>query len=132
MDAIIFLSLIFAVIVFVMVRGSIEEKRQKKQYEASLKERYGEFSDKEYSEEELENITRLFAYRHKEFFVDDITWNDLNMTGIFALMDHTQSSSGAEYLYDMLRTPRLKKDAFEELEKDISFLQKAHGCFCKV
>lgn len=125
MDAIVFLSMIFAVIVFVMVRGSIEEKKQKKQYEASLREQYGEFPDKEYREEDLENITRLFAYRHKEFFVDDITWNDLNMNGIFALMDHTQSSSGAEYLYNMLRTPRLKKDAFEELEKDISFLQKS-------
>ncbi len=124
MDAIIFLGLIFSVIIFVMVRGSIEEKQNKKRYEASLREEYGQFPDKEYKEEDFENITRLFAYRHKEYFIDDITWNDLNMNGMFALMDHTQSSSGAEYLYDMLRTPRLKKDAFENLEEHISYFQR--------
>ena len=124
MDAVIFLGLIFAVIIFVMVRGAIDEKNQKKRYEARLREKYGEFPDKEYSEEDFENITRLFAYRHKDYFVDDITWNDLNMNGMFALMDHTQSSSGAEYLYDMLRTPRLKTDEFDELEKHISFLKE--------
>ena len=124
MDAIILLSMIFAVIIYVMVRGSMEEKRNKKQYEASLREIYGQFPDKEYTEQDFENITRLFAYRHKDYFIDDITWNDLNMNGIFALMDHTQSSSGAEYLYDMLRTPKLKKDELDELEKHICFLQK--------
>lgn len=124
MDAIIFLGLIFSVIIFVMVRGSIEEKQNKKRYEVNLRETYGQFPDKEYKEEDFENITRLFAYRHKEYFIDDITWNDLNMNGIFALMDHTQSSSGAEYLYDMLRTPRLKKDAFENLEEHISYFQR--------
>lgn len=125
MDAIVLLSLIFALIIYVMVRGSMEEKRNIKRYEAELREKYGEFPDKEYKEEDLENITRLFAHRHKDYFIDDITWNDLNMNGIFALMDHTQSSSGEEYLYNMLRTPRLKKEDFTELEKHISFLQNA-------
>lgn len=124
MDAFIVLGMIFSVIIFVMVRGAIEEKKQKKWYEARLREQYGQFPEREYKEEDFENITRLFAYRHKDYFVDDITWNDLNMNGIFALMNHTQSSSGAEYLYDMLRTPHLKKDEFGELEKHISFLQK--------
>ena len=124
MDAIVFLSLIFAVIIYVMVRGSMEEKRSKKKYEAILRESYGQFPDKEYKEEDFENITRLFAYRHKDYFIDDITWNDLNMNGIFALMDHTQSSSGAEYLYDMLRTPKLQKAKMDELEKHICFLRK--------
>ena len=124
MDAIILLSMIFAVIIYVMVRGSVEEKRNRKQYEAGLREGYGKFPDKEYSEQEFENITRLFAYRHKDYFIDDITWNDLDMNGIFALMDHTQSSSGAEYLYDMLRTPKLQKAKMDELEKHICFLRK--------
>ena len=124
MDAIILLSMIFAVIIYVMVRGSVEEKRNRKQYEAGLREGYGKFPDKEYSEQDFENITRLFAYRHKDYFIDDITWNDLDMNGIFALMDHTQSSSGAEYLYDMLRTPKLQKAKMDELEKHICFLRK--------
>ena len=75
MDAIILLSMIFAVIIYVMVRGSVEEKRNRKQYEAGLREGYGKFPDKEYSEQDFENITRLFAYRHKDYFIDDIVYN---------------------------------------------------------
>lgn len=124
MEAVVFLSIIFLIIFYVMIRGLVEEKKQKQRYKARLRESYGEFPDKEYTQEDFENITRLFAYRHKEYFVDDITWNDLNMNGIFALMNHTQSSSGAEYLYDMLRSPKLKKDELQKQEKHISYFQK--------
>ncbi len=124
MDGIVFLCLIFLVILYVMVRGYFEEKKQKQQYRESLKVHYGEFPNREYSEEELENITRLFVHRHKGYFIDDITWNDLNMNDIFALMNHTQSASGAEYLYQMLRSPRLTKKELQELEGHISYFQR--------
>lgn len=123
MDAIVMLSAIFLLIFFVMIRGSIDEKKSRQRYEAKLRKQYGEFPNKEYREEDFKNITRLFAYRHKENFLDDITWNDLNMNGIFALIDYTQSSSGAEYLYHMLRTPKLKKSGLDKLEEDIVYFQ---------
>ncbi len=124
MESIIFLGLIFAACFYVMVRGAMEEKNARRRYEAKLREQYGKFPDREYSQEELENITRLFAYRHGENFLDDITWNDLDMDRIFQLMNHTQSSSGAEYLYAMLRKPKLKKEELEELEQHISYFQR--------
>lgn len=124
MEAVILLVLCFAVFLYVMIRGSIEEKKAKQKYEAKLREQYGQFPNREYTEEELENITRLFAYRHGEDYLDDITWNDLDMDRIFGLMNHTQSSSGAEYLYAMLRKPKLSKKDMGALEEHITYFQR--------
>lgn len=123
MEAVILLVLCFAVFLYVMIRGVIDEKKEKQKYERRLREQYGQFPEREYSEEELETITRLFAYHHGEDYLDDITWNDLDMDRIFGLMNHTQSSSGAEYLYAMLRKPKLDGQEMKGLEEHISYFQ---------
>ena len=123
MEAVILLILCFAVFLYVMIRGAIDEKKEKQKYERRLREQYGQFPEREYSEEELETITRLFAYHHGEDYLDDITWNDLDMDRIFGLMNHTQSSSGAEYLYAMLRKPKLDGQEMKGLEEHISYFQ---------
>lgn len=123
MEAVILLVLCFAVFLYVMIRGAIDEKKEKQKYERRLREQYGQFPERKYSEEELETITRLFAYHHGEDYLDDITWNDLDMDRIFGLMNHTQSSSGAEYLYAMLRKPKLDGQEMKGLEEHISYFQ---------
>lgn len=123
MEAVTLLVLCFAVFLYVMIRGAIDEKKEKQKYERRLREQYGQFPEREYSEEELETITRLFAYHHGEDYLDDITWNDLDMDRIFGLMNHTQSSSGAEYLYAMLRKPKLDGQEMKGLEEHISYFQ---------
>ena len=117
----------FAVIVlFLGIASVLEQRNAKKKFESTIKNRYGKFAEREYEHEEYERITHYFLNNTEvdDYYIDDITWNDLNMNGIFALMDHTQSSSGAEYLYDMLRTPKLQKAKMDELEKHICFLRK--------
>lgn len=124
MEAVVLLVLCFAVFLFVMIRGSMEEKRAKQRYEAKLREQYGKFPDRKYTQEELENIPRFFAHNPGEEYLDDITWNDLDMDRIFGLMNHTQSSSGAEYLYSMLRKPYMNKQQAGDLEQHVSYFQK--------
>ena len=124
MEAIVFLGLCFVVFLYVMIRGAIDEKKAKQKYEAYLRAQYGQFPEREYSEEDFENITRLFAHNPGEEYLDDITWNDLDMNRIFGLMNHTQSSSGAEYLYAMLRKPCMNKKEIGEREQHISYFQK--------
>ncbi len=46
-----------------------------------------------------------------EYFVDDITWNDLDMDDVYRSMNYTLSSAGDEYLYYMLRKIDLSADA---------------------
>lgn len=122
MEMMVFCGLLLAVFVYAMIRGSVEEKRNKKRYRENLKKNYGQFPQREYETEQWENITRYFAHKQDEYYLDDITWDDLDMDSIYQLMDHTQSSSGAEYLYAMLRTPKQTKEDFGALETDITYL----------
>jgi DNA mismatch repair ATPase MutS len=56
----------------------------------------------------FESIRALFDYLKKEnrdFYIDDQTWQDLNMNDIFSVIDRTYSSQGEQSLYYMLRKP---------------------------
>ena len=80
---------------------------KKKKYRRQLQQLYGSFPDRTYSAEELDKISRYYWHRREvsSHDIDEITWNDLGMDSIFARMNYTQSSSGEEYLYAMLRRP---------------------------
>ncbi|MBE5876898.1 MAG: hypothetical protein E7290_08450 [Lachnospiraceae bacterium] len=124
MELIVFLGLIFAVFLYVMIRGSVEAKQAKIKLRNRLREEYTErFLDNELSEEELALIKKRFLYRHaEEIIIDDITWNDLDMDDVFCQMNRTCSAVGAEALYDMLRRPKQRKDDFEGFEEDVNYL----------
>lgn len=84
---------------------------QKKKRLADLKIRlragWGSVPTREYSWEEFDRVSHYFN-REKEscgFYIDDITWNDLDMDEVFRLVNHTWSSVGEEYLYYLLRAP---------------------------
>ena len=51
------------------------------------------------------------------YYVDDITWNDLDMDSVFIAMNHTFSSAGEEVLYDLLREPVFDADELAERER---------------
>ena len=109
MELIILLIILIAVFLYVMIRGAIDEKRQKKKYRDQLKALYGHFPDRTYSVEELDKISRYYWHMREKRTgtneIDEITWNDLGMDSIFERMNFTQSSSGEEFLYAMLRCP---------------------------
>lgn len=46
------------------------------------------------------------------FFLDDTTWDDLDMDSIFRRMSHGLSTSGEQYLYYQLRKPAIDADDF--------------------
>lgn len=124
MELLICLILLFAVSVYVMIRGAVEEKKRKKAYREQLRKEYGSFQDRQYSAEDLDRIARYHLGRQREWDIDDITWNDLGMDSIFARIDRTQSSAGEEYLYAMLRHPVTdKKDgSLDRLERQVRYM----------
>jgi hypothetical protein len=127
MEFIVFIVVIFAVFIYVMMRGGFEEKKRREKYRLDLKNSYGKFQNRKHTPEELKRISRLYE-RNKanSNIVDDITWNDLNMDDIFEMMDYAQSAAGEEYLYAMLRQPKLsdEDDYFGELENHIGYMMK--------
>ena len=89
-----------------------ENKRRKLFLQQKLKNAWGQIPDREYTYEDFHHISQFFHKRKKEgFFIDDITWNDLDMDRIFMLLNQTFSAVGGDCLYDILRKP-----VFEEKE----------------
>lgn len=109
MEVAVLFIILFAVFLYVMIRGAAEEKSRMKKYRQKLGELYGSFPDRTYSAEELDRISRYYWHMREKGGagndIDEITWNDLSMDNLFARMNFTQSSSGEEYLYAMLRRP---------------------------
>ena len=126
MEMIILLVLLAAVFLYAMLRGAAEEKNRRKKYREQLKQTYGSFQNISCSAEEIERISRYYAHRQQDNDIDDITWNDLSMDNIFARMNFTQSSSGEEYLYAMLRQPvKDDQDGFQaKMEGHISYMME--------
>jgi len=52
--------------------------------------------------------------------IDDITWNDLEMNGIYKTLNYTKSSLGENFLYKMLREPLYNIALLKEREQIIN------------
>ncbi|MBN1971687.1 MAG: hypothetical protein JXR48_13765 [Candidatus Delongbacteria bacterium] len=59
--------------------------------------------------------------------IDDYTWNDLNMTSIFELVDRTLTSVGTSLLYDMLRTLVFDVDKLSRRDRLIEKVKNDEG-----
>ena len=69
------------------------------------------------------------------FYIDKITWNDLDMDSVTALIDHAGSSVGREYINDSLHNLCLEEELLKERDrragyfnengKDISRIERA-------
>ena len=61
-----------------------ENKTRQKLARKRFQESFGTVPQKEYTYEELDHISQLFYQKEKEgFYIDDITWNDLEMERIY-------------------------------------------------
>lgn len=102
--------------------------KRNRQIKERIEKDWGNDIEEEYSEDDLKTIAEYFNNRRKdeekEFFIDEITWNDLNMNSIFKKMNNTESSPGEQYLYNMLREPLYDEKKLEERNNLISFFQE--------
>lgn len=123
----IFYGALFGIGIILFVCNVIySEKMRKKAFLQKLKEQWGKFSETQYGYEEFECISHYFNAQKDglSYYVDDITWNDLDMDSIFQAMNHTQSSLGAEQLYLMLRTPVVEPEILKEREQLIQYMSE--------
>lgn len=91
----------------------------------TLKEEWG--AEKE-RKRDFAEIGELFRYIVKGnvdgFYIDDQTWDDLDMNKIYAIMDRTYSTPGEQGLYNILRTPLMEDKSFNKRKNIIEFFQK--------
>lgn len=116
----------FAVIVlFLGIASAVEFRNAKKQFEATVKNRYGKYAEREYEHEEYERITHYFLNNTEvdDYYIDDITWNDLDMDTLYRMMNQCYSSAGDSILYHMLRRPCENVEELNRREKIIRWFQ---------
>lgn len=110
---------LFLVLLGAAILVMVQNNRAGKRYLLNrIKKNWGAVPDREYSYEELDSIAKYGKrIQGDRFYIDDTTWNDLDMERIFMLMNHTMSSCGEDYLYAMLRLPRFDRETLEERER---------------
>ena len=99
-----------------------ENRKQKKRMLRKIQRIYGKVPEREYAAGDLKNISHYFLRKKgDDFWIDDITWNDLDMDRIYMLINQTVSSPGEDVLYDMLRRPVFRQEDIDRREKLIRF-----------
>ena len=115
--------LVIAVIILLIffISGMINERNAQKQYREKLQKEYGFVNKREYSKEGFLNLNGYFRHHKEETAIDDITWNDLNMDDIYRQIDYCKTSAGDEYLYYLLRNPRLQDQDWSGFEEKTEY-----------
>ncbi len=117
MEEVGFFGLLFlAGIILLIVRAQTEQKRQKMLVRKQIREEYGVSPMKHRGRDEaaVKGSYLHFIEKNPGFFLDDITWNDLDLELVFQRMNYTRSSAGTEELYRMLRCPAVEKTVLQE------------------
>ncbi|MCR5793498.1 MAG: hypothetical protein K6G65_10045 [Lachnospiraceae bacterium] len=84
----------------------------------NLKQYWGVPSKEVYSKEQFSKIEKYFVSKHKDdYSLDQVTWDDLDMDSIFSLLNHTSSSIGEEYLYDVLHRQMVGQGELDQREQ---------------
>lgn len=62
-----------------------------------------------------------FNQEERDCYIDDLTWNDLDMFDVFQRLNFTYSSIGSENLYKSLRSYSFHSDKTEKIEELIAY-----------
>lgn len=124
-EGIFFVLLIFAGVILFAVRSGIEQKKRRSLIKQQICREYGNVPEKLRGREEAAVKGSYLHYIEKsdDFYLDDITWNDLDMEQVFRRMNYTRSSAGTEELYRMLRCPVMEEDVLRERNALITGLE---------
>lgn len=117
---------IIVALAIIIVVGIIISNNNKKSRYLRLKDSFGTIINKEMTYEEYESISHYFknTLKSDEFYIDDITWNDLDLDSIFLMINNTNSCVGRDYLYKLLRIPSFSREELNERERLIEFFDK--------
>ena len=116
------LGVILLILIGAGLLNVYENRKRRKLFLEKMTASWGKIPQREYSYEELEHIAQFFRQREKEeFYIDDITWNDLDMDRIFALINQSVSPAGDACLYDLLRKPVFREEELRERERLLEF-----------
>ena len=125
MEYLVLLGIVVFLVIIIFGIGVLQEKRELKRYIMFLAGKYGKKQEHdEYPSGRYEKIPMFYQHNMPKHFVDDITWNDLNMDEVFKSMNYTESSVGEEYLYYMLRNMDCDLEKLDKQEQLITYFME--------
>lgn len=87
---------------------------------------WGKAEERKRKFEDIKKLHMFLKNEEKEkFYIDNQTWEDLNMNKVFERLDRTLSTPGEQVLYNMLHTPLFDEDAVNKRKNIITFFQQA-------
>lgn len=110
--------------------------QSKKKDLIKIKNSFGQIKEKNYIYEEFTSIANSFYHQlnnkvgfmdkkeNYDEYIDDITWNDLDMDEVYKKMDSTYSSLGQEELYRILRFTNVCDDELAERKRIMDYFAK--------
>ncbi len=122
-----YIGFLLVVLIFVLIffiSGVWNERNNFKSYREKLIKNYGLTNVREFKEEEFRHVDGYYKKHNANFYLDDITWDDLNMDDIYKQMNYAKSSAGDEYLYYLLRCPQTDLMNWDSFEKKIAYFQE--------
>lgn len=128
MQLIAIIGYLIIVVIIIAVVSIVSNLRNNEDTKRRVEEQWGKKSDKKYNIEELNDISGYFynikQYGKGSFFIDEITWNDLEMDEVFRDIDTTFSTAGEEIFYAMLREPVYNDEKLQYRNKVIEYFRK--------
>lgn len=124
MEYLVLLGIVVFLVIIIFGVGVYQEKGDLKRYMQILANKYGKEREYTYPSGRFEKIPMFYKHNMPKHFVDDITWNDLNMDEIFKKMNFTESTVGEEYLYYMLRNMDCDTSKMEKQEEMIAYFME--------
>lgn len=113
MEGIILLVMVFVGIIYTGITSYISKKKKTKE---RIINEYNVKVERNINYDTYNELKSYFYDNVKagDNYIDDDTWDDLNMDRVYVDINNTNSSVGREYLYSFLRRP---SDDIEELKK---------------
>ena len=121
MDGYVIIAFVVTLAAVLLWSGIADQRRRAAKLRAELKASYGKLSKKVMALERYNEVRSYYLRHKKDFQIDDITWNDLDMDDIYHAMDITRSSAGEEYLYYVLRTPAMDPSGIHFSQAQLAF-----------
>ena len=114
---------IIALLIFaVFLIGLNNRKNEEKLFRKKCADEFGSAPSSRIKKQR-DDISGFYNAHKRDYCVDDITWNDLSMDEVFDRISYCETASGEEYLYFLLRCPKISDDGeFNKLENRLDHL----------
>jgi len=95
----------------------------------ALRETRAKWGMKDNRKRDFDNMKDLFNYvkeeKPNEFYINNQTWQDLNMDEVFKELDKTLSTPGEQAFYNLLRRPLIDEEKLNNRKELIRFFEKS-------